>query len=137
MTAPEPFYDRKDQHERIAQLLVPGESLLMTLDCKGSGTGFVGITTRRIVFQDQSWRKSRNVLVSVPYDRVHAVGLSATANFLGRTSGQLSIQAGEDDWMFEFKNADKVRAAYMTIMAYTLNRETNTPDTPIPALSEA
>lgn len=131
----EPFYDRKDQHDRIESALVPGETLWMTLDCKGSGTGFMAITDRRLVFQDQNWRKSRNVLVSVPLDRVHAVGISTNMNLIGRTTGTISIQAGEDDWSFEFKNAEKTGLAYKLLMSFVLSRETNTPDTAVAGVS--
>lgn len=79
----EPFFDREDQHRRVESALVPGEHAWMTLDCKGGGTGFVAITDKRLIFQDQSWRKSRNVLVSVPLDRVHAVGISTNMNLIG------------------------------------------------------
>lgn len=127
----EPYYDRKDQHERIESALVPGETLWMTLDCKGSGTGFVGITNRRLVFQDQSWRKAKNVLVSVPLDRVHAVGISSSSNLIGRSTGVISIQAGEDDWAFEFKNAEKTGIAYKVLMSFVLSRDGNTPDTAV------
>lgn len=127
----EPYFDRKDQHDRIESALVPGETLWMTLDCKGGGTGFVGITDRRILFQDQSWRKAKNVLVSVPYDRVHAVGISTSQPLIGRSSGIISIQAGEDDWSFEFRNAEKTSIAYKLIMSFVLSRETNTPDTAV------
>jgi hypothetical protein len=126
---PEPYFDRKDQHDRLESALIPGETLWMTLDCKGGGTGFVGITNRRLIFQDQSWRKNRNVLVSVPLDRVHAVGISTNMNLIGRTTGVISIQAGEDDWAFEFKNAEKTGIAYKLLMSLVLSRETNTPDT--------
>jgi hypothetical protein len=127
----EPYFDRKDQHDRVESALIPGETLWMTLDCKGGGTGFVGITDRRIVFQDQSWRKAKNVLVSIPYDRVHAVGISTNQPLIGRSSGTISVQAGEDDWSFEFRNAEKTAVAYKLIMSFVLSRQTNTPDTPV------
>ncbi len=132
----EPYYDRKEQFDKIAQLLVPGETLWLVLDCKGGGTGYVGLSDRRVVFQDSNWRKSRNVLVSVPLDRIHAVGLSSEVNLIGRSTGILSIQAGEDDWTFEFKNADKLRQAYKLLMHLVLNRDSNTPDTALPPLTE-
>lgn len=71
--------------------------------------------------------------MSIPLDRVHAVGISDSYSFIGRSSGVLSIQAGDDDWGFEFKNADKTRLAYMLLMSLVLGREENTPDTANPA----
>jgi hypothetical protein len=130
----EAFFDRKEQFDRIVQLLVPGESLWMVLDCKGGGTGYVGISDRRLIFQDANWRRTKNVLVSVPLDRIHAVGISSDTPLLGRSTAALSIQAGDDDWTFEFKNAEKTRNAYLLLMHLVLNRDANTPDTKLPAL---
>lgn len=127
----EPYFDRPDQHKRFEELMVPSETLWMTLDCKGSGTGFVGITDKRLMFQDANWRKTRNVIVSVPLDRIHAVGLSSNYSFIGKGSGVLSIQAGDDDWAFEFKVPEKTRIAYLLLMSFVLSRETNTPDTSV------
>lgn len=124
------YFDRKDQHDRLASLLVPGEIMWMVLDCKGGGTGFVGITDKRLMFMDSSWRKSKNVIVSVPLDRVHAVGFSSTSGFLGMGQGVLSIQAGDDDWAFEFKNTEKTKIAYHLLMSLVLGRDQNTPDAP-------
>ena len=128
------YFDRAEQHSKLATLLVPGETMWMVLDCKGSGTGFVGITDKRLLFQDSNWRKTRNVIVSVPLDRVHAVGISDSYSFLGKGSGILSLQAGDDDWTFEFKNAEKTRIAYLLLMSLVLGRDDNTPDTSNPAL---
>ncbi|MEX2081037.1 MAG: hypothetical protein WEC33_05430, partial [Dehalococcoidia bacterium] len=114
------YYDRKDQLDKITALIIEGERLLSVLDCKGGGTGYVGITTRRLIFQDANWRKTRNVLVSVPLDRVHAVGISDQYRFIGSNLGVLSIQAGDDDWTFEFKSTDKVKSAYQAIMTLIL-----------------
>lgn len=127
------YYDRPDQLAKIEPLIIPGEQLHAVLDCKGSGTGYIALTTRRLIFQDANWRRSRNVLVSVPWDRVHAVGIGSEYGMF-RSTATLTIQAGEDDWLFEFKNAEKVRNAYQAIMIFLLNRETNTPDTTVPAV---
>lgn len=70
----------------------------------------------------------------MPWDRVHAVGIASEYGMF-RSSASLTIQAGEDDWLFEFKNAEKVRNAYQAIMTFLLNRETNTPDTAVPTVA--
>ena len=43
----------------------------------------------------------------------------------------LSVQAGEDDWAFEFRNSEKARIAYLLLMSFVLSRETNTLDTAV------
>jgi hypothetical protein len=129
------YFDRKEQLDKIKPLLVEGETLYSVLDCKGGGTGYVAITNRRLIFQDANWRKTRNVLVSVPLDRVHAVGISSEYRFFGSNTGVLSLQAGDDDWAFEFRTTEKVQRAYQAIMTLILNRESNTPDTVVPPVS--
>lgn len=51
----EPYYDNKSQYERIRAYIIPGENLFAVYDCKGDGTGFVGITDQRIIFYDQAF----------------------------------------------------------------------------------
>jgi hypothetical protein len=131
------YFDKQDQHDRLAQLLIPGETMWMVLDCFGSGTGFIGITDRRLMFMDSSWRKTKNVIVSVPLDRVHAVGISLAAGFFTKGTGTLSIQAGDDDWTFAFRNQDKTKLAYQLLMSLVLNREENTPDSANPAFDRS
>jgi len=37
--------------------MVPGEALYAVYDCKGAGTGFIGITDRRIIFYDKRFMR--------------------------------------------------------------------------------
>lgn len=127
------YYDRAEQYNKIVPLLIEAERLHAVLDCKGGGTGYIAITDRRLIFQNATWRRAKNVLVSVPWDRVHAAAIGAEYGMF-RSVATLTIQAGEDDWMFEFKNAEKVRNAYQAIMQFILSRDTNTPDTALPAV---
>lgn len=128
------YFDRPEQLAKIEPLIIDGETLHAVLDCKGGGTGYIAVTSRRLIFQDANWRKSKNVLVSVPWDRIHAVAIGAEYGFF-RSTATIAIQAGDDDWLFEFKNAEKVRDAYQAMMQFILTRETNTPDTAIPAVT--
>ena len=45
-----PVYDSSKQLERIQQYVIDGETLVAVYDCKGGGTGFVGITDQRVIF---------------------------------------------------------------------------------------
>ena len=49
------IFDRQDQLEKIEAGLLPGEEIEAVFDVKGGGTGFVGITSKRIIFQDNAW----------------------------------------------------------------------------------
>ena len=44
-----PVYDNETQYRQIVAYLLPGETLYAVYDCKGIGTGFVGITDRRLI----------------------------------------------------------------------------------------
>jgi hypothetical protein len=48
------IFDRQDQLEKIEAGLLPGEEIEAVFDVKGSGSGFVGITSKRIIFQDNA-----------------------------------------------------------------------------------
>src|SRR5687767_72383 len=60
-------YDRKDQHDRIAAYIIPGEKLMAVYDLKGVGTGFVGISDRRVIFYDQGTFGKKRAMISIPY----------------------------------------------------------------------
>ena len=49
------IFDKQDQLERIEASLLPGEEIKAVLDLKGGGTGFLGITSKRVVFQDNNF----------------------------------------------------------------------------------
>lgn len=68
-------FDKKDQLDRIAALVMPQEVLYAVYDMKGGGTGFVGITDRRLLFMDESFVRKSKVLVSLPYSKLTAVGV--------------------------------------------------------------
>jgi len=70
---PDIKYDIKDQLKRVKQYLIPGEELQAVFDCKGSGTGFVGISDQRIVFYDQGLLIKKKSMVSIPYHQIIAV----------------------------------------------------------------
>jgi hypothetical protein len=48
------IFDKRDQLERIEASLLPGEEIEAVFDLKGGGTGFLGITSRRVIFQDNN-----------------------------------------------------------------------------------
>jgi len=57
MTQPQgniPF-DRPDQLQQIQSGLMDGEQILAVYDAVGAGTGFMGLTDRRVIVQDKSF----------------------------------------------------------------------------------
>lgn len=121
----EPVYDKRDQYDRIAALVMPQEVLYAVYDMKGGGTGFVGITDRRLLFMDESFVRKSKVLVSLPYSKLTAVGVEDTGRSLnpfGATS-KLFVVAGSKEWEFEFRTNEKARDAYALIMQNLLQGE--------------
>ena len=118
-------YDKKEQMEKIAALVIPGEQLLAVYDMKGGGTGFIGITDLRLIFLDESFIRKSHALVTVPFTKLSAVAVEDTGRTLnpfGATS-RLVITAGSREWEFEFRSNDKAHRAYHLIMSNLLQTE--------------
>jgi hypothetical protein len=120
------IFDKKDQLQKIQQLLVAGETLYAVYDMKGGGTGFVGITDLRLIFMDQAFIRKKKAVVSVPYTKVTAVAAEDSGKFvLGSLLGSstLVVRAGDQAWEFEFRSNDKAHNAYGLIMRNLLQTE--------------
>jgi hypothetical protein len=81
-TQVEVIFDRPDQLAKIEAGLLPGEEIEAVFDAKGGGTGFVGITSKRVIFQDNAWVVKSMAIVSIPYSRIHTVAAEDSASFL-------------------------------------------------------
>lgn len=115
-------YDNKGQAERIASMIMPGETLYAVYDMKGGGTGFVGITDLRLIIMDQGVIRKKKTLVSVPYSRITAVASEDSGGIIFATSSLIVI-AGTKEWDFEFRSNDKAHRAYDMMMRNMLQGE--------------
>lgn len=113
-------YDNKRQLNRITAYLIPGETLRAVYDCKGGGTGFVGITDQRIIFYDQAFLRSKKAMVSIPYNRVIGVA-SEDEGVIFKTS-TITLITSAGNYTFEFRGADKAHWTYGFIMNQILNQ---------------
>lgn len=114
------YFDKKDQHDRIAAYIIEGEKLSAVFDCKGAGTGFVGITDRRLIFYDQGLLLKKKSMVSIPYHQIIGV-VSADEGMIFQTSEIVLITAA-GKFSFEFRGADKAHWAYRYILGQILNQ---------------
>ncbi len=114
------IYDNKGQFERIKAYLIPGEALGAVFDCKGGGTGFVGITDRRIIFYDQGILFKKKTMVSIPYNQIIGVG-SADEGMVFTTS-EITLITAAGKFTFEFRGSDKAHWAYAYIMNQILTQ---------------
>lgn len=114
-------YDMKDQYDRIKNYMIEGETLRAVFDCKGGGTGFVGISDQRVIFYDQGFLTKKKSMVSVPYHQVIAVASADEGGMLFKTS-ELTLITGAGKFSFEFKGSEKAHWAYNFIMNQILNQ---------------
>jgi hypothetical protein len=115
-----PAYDNLSQLQRINAYVLPGEKLMAVYDCKGAGTGFVGITDRRVIFYDQGVVHKKKSMVSIPYHQVIAVA-SADEGVIFQTSEIILITAA-GKFSFEFRGAEKAHWAYRYILNHILRQ---------------
>jgi Bacterial PH domain len=119
------IFDNRDQLERIEASLLPGEEVEAVFDLKGGGTGFLGITTKRVIFQDSKFlRKNAKALVSIPYRSIHTIAAEEDAGMMtGRgffASSEIKIGTSSGEYEFEFRGADKGHQAHSMILEHML-----------------
>jgi hypothetical protein len=118
------IFDRQDQLEKIEAGLLPGEEIEAVFDVKGGGTGFMGITSKRIIFRDSAWVVKSMAVVSIPYSRIHTVAAEDSVSLLtGRgffSSSKVIITTSAGPRVFEFRGADKAHIAHDLILRHIL-----------------
>lgn len=110
-------YDNKSQLARIQVGLIPGERLYAVYDMKGAGSGFVGITDRRLIVQDEGRVRKVRSLISIPYSRVTMVASKDEGGVIWKSS-ELTVYAGGQEFEFEFRSGDKAERAYTYIIQH-------------------
>lgn len=117
--------DKKDQLEKIEGVCLPNEIIRAVFDLKGAGTGFLGLTDKRMIFYDKAFMKKKKAIVSIPYSRIASVASEDNKGFIIRSgflvSDTLTIDPiGLEPRTFEFRGGDKAHAAHDIIMQYLL-----------------
>ena len=123
--APDIIVDKKDQLEKIEGVCLPDETIRAVFDLKGRGTGFLGITDKRIIYYDKAFLKSKKALVSIPHDRIACVASEDNKGFFIKSgffvSDTLTIQPiGLEPKTFEFRGGEKAHQAHNMIMEHLL-----------------
>ncbi len=116
-------FDQRGQVEQITPWLMPDERLHAVYDCKGTGTGFVGITNKRLIFYDKAFLRKRKAFVSVPFSKVTAVASVDEGRGLFGATSELVVKTGSEEYEFEFRGGDKAQRAYRLIMRQVLQHE--------------
>jgi hypothetical protein len=113
-------YDRRDQYQQIVSGLLPGENVLAVYDAVGVGTGFIGLTDRRIILQDKSFVGKKLAITSIPYSKVTAVSLVSDKSFAGDffSTGKIAIHVGTHTYEIDVRGVDKTRHIHNLILHY-------------------
>jgi hypothetical protein len=119
------YVDKKDQLEKIEAICLPDELIRAVFDLKGRGTGFLGITDKRIIYFDKEFMKNRKALVSIPFSRISSVASEDSSGFFIQkgffVSDTLAITlTGGDVKTFEFRGGEKAHLGHMIIMEHML-----------------
>ena len=114
-------FDKKAQLEKIEDICLPEEVIRAVFDLKGVGSGFIGITDKRIIFYDKAFLKGQKAMVSIPYNRITSIGSEDNKGLLIRkgflVSDKLTICAqGMEFKVFEFRGGDKAHLAHRLMM---------------------
>ena len=117
--------DKKDQLEKIESICLPNETIRAVFDLKGVGSGFLGLTDKRIIFYDKAFLKKKKAMVSIPYSRIACVASDDNKGFLISkgflVSDTLTINPiGLEPKTFEFRGGEKAHQAHNIIMEHLL-----------------
>ena len=117
--------DKKEQLEKIEGVCLPEETIRAVFDTKGTGTGFIGITDKRVIYYDKAFLKARKAIVSIPYSRIASVASEDNKGLIVRggpfVTDTLTITPiGMEPKTFEFRGGDKAHQAHSLIMEYLL-----------------
>lgn len=113
-------FDKQDQVDKIQAGLLPGESIIAVYDSKGGGTGFIGLTNRRVVLQDNGFIGRKVALTSFPYSKINAVSFVSDKSMLGKlaSSSSIAVSVGSATYEIEFRGQEKAKHAHDVILEF-------------------
>ncbi len=115
-------FDKQDQYDKIAAGLLSGEQLIAVYDCTGVGTGFVGVTNKRVVLQDNSFVGKKAAVTSLPYKNIQSVSFVSDKSVFGKfnSSSSIAITAGGNVREATFRGDEKAKHIHDTILWHIL-----------------
>jgi len=108
-----PVFDQQDQLDKIEVCLLKGETIIAVYDGQGEKAGFIGLTDRRVVVQDNSFGSSRAALTSVPYDRVDTVSFVSGTTEAGQFTFSSSVGFSAGGKVYEIRLSDDEKARHV------------------------
>lgn len=111
-------HDKREQLDQIASGLMPGERILAVFDAIGTGTGFLGLTDKRVILQDKSFVGKKVAITSIPYGRITSVSMLSNKSWAGSffSTGSIAIHVGAQTYEVDFRGQDKSRYVHEIIL---------------------
>jgi len=111
-------HDKPEQLAQIQSGLIQGETILAVYDCTGAGTGFVGLTDKRVILQDKSFVGKKVAITSVPYHAVRSVSVVSDKSHFGKffSSSAIALDIGGTIHEAEFRGEDKAQYVHNVIL---------------------
>lgn len=117
MTA-QPVFDKQDQLDKITSGLLEGEQLIAVYDAIGAGTGFIGITDRRVIVQDNSFVGKKVAVTSIPYSRITSVSVLSNKSMMGQffSTSSIAVHSSGQTYEVEFRGNEKAHHVHQVIL---------------------
>ncbi len=113
-------YDSRSQLKQIESGLLDGEQIIAVYDAVGAGTGFIGLTTRRVIIQDKSFVGKRVAITSIPYSKISSVSVVSNKSWAGTFFGSstIAVNVGTHTYEVEFRGDHKAHHVHNVILFY-------------------
>jgi len=117
--------DKSDQLEKIESVCLDNETILAVFDLKGRGTGFLGITDKRLIYFDKEFMKNRKAMVSLPHHQISSVASEDSSGLFVKKGFFVSdllvvTPVGGEPKTFEFRGGEKAHIAHNIITRFIL-----------------
>lgn len=113
-------YDRREQLNQIESGLIQNEQIIAVYDAIGIGTGFIGLTNRRVIIQDKSFVGKKFAITSIPYSKITSVSVVSNKSWTGSffSTGAIAIHVGQHTYEIEFRGDQKSHHVHNVILHY-------------------
>jgi hypothetical protein len=113
-------YDHKEQYKQIESGLLDNEQIIAVYDAVGAGTGFIGLTNRRVIIQDKSFVGKKVAITSIPYSKITSVSVVSNKSWGGSffSTGSIAIHVGTHTYEVEFRGDQKAHHVHNVVLHY-------------------
>lgn len=97
-----------------------GEKVIAVYDAIGAGTGFIGLTDRRVIIQDKSFIGKKIAITSIPYGKITSVSVVSDKSWAGAffSTGAIAINVGTHVYEMSFRGDQKSHHVHNLILHF-------------------